>query len=66
MNKAAQEPVVIEKNGRPFVVMMSVKTYEQQAEEERKRAFLSLCDQLAATAKRNGMTEEILQSILAE
>jgi len=71
MDKAIREPVLIEKNGRPFVVMMSVEEYEKKAgqektERERKKAFLEFCDYIATTAKKNGMTEEILNSILAE
>jgi prevent-host-death family protein len=66
MNLAIAEPLIIEKNGRPFVVMMSAEAYEQQEEERRKLSFLALCDDLAATAMENGMTKEILQSLLAD
>lgn len=66
MEKAIKEPVMIEKNGRPFVVMMSVAEYEKKAADDRKQAFTKLCQELAATAKKSGMTGEILQSILAD
>ncbi len=66
MQKAVKEPIVIEKNGQPYVVMMSVEEYEKTATETRRENFVTLCHQLASTAKKNGMTEEILASILAE
>ncbi len=65
MARALKEPVIIEKNGRPTVVMMSVEAYDEVATHSRKKAFLDLCDGIAATAQKNGMTDEILQSILA-
>lgn len=66
MNTAIKEPVIIEKNGHPFVVMMSVEEYEKKAQENGKASFIALCHRLAATAKQNGMTEAVLRSILNE
>lgn len=64
MDQAIKEPVIIEKNGRPFVVMMSMEEYDKKLQENRKESFIKLCQELAAKAKRNGMTGEILNSIL--
>lgn len=64
MDIAMKEPVMIEKNGRPFVVMMSAEAYEKSAGDRHKESFIQLCETLALTSKRRGMTEEILQSIL--
>lgn len=66
MAQALHAPVMIEKNGRPMVVMMSAESYAQHDVQERKEAFLKLCDELADKARSRGLTEEILQSILAE
>lgn len=66
MEMAQKQPVMIEKNGRPSVVMMSAEAYDGKSKRQRKEDFVKLCDELAATAKRNGMTEEILKSILAD
>ncbi len=66
IEKAMRKPVAISKNGRPVVVMMSMEAYEAKEKNQGKEAFVKLCDELAATAERNGMTEEILKSILAE
>ena len=40
--------------------------YKEKARQEYRNDFIELCDKLSKTARRNGMTEEILKSILAE
>jgi len=46
--------------------MMSAEAYGGKSRQQRREDFIKLCHELAATAKRNGMTEEILKSILAD
>ncbi len=67
MDTAQREPVTIEKNGRPYVTMTSAVGYAISTAESRAKAkeeFFASARRLAAEAKRNGMTKEILQSIL--
>ncbi len=66
MENALKEPVVIEKNGRPYVVMMSVAEFEKSASRRHKESFLRLCHELGKRAEKRGMTPKILQSILRD
>jgi prevent-host-death family protein len=64
MESAIKEPVVIEKNGRPYVVVMSVDDYEKTASSRKKQAFVKLCKELANTSKNKGMTPKLLDVLL--
>ena len=64
MHAALKEPVMIEKNGQPLVVMMSAEDYQAVNKKQQAEAFVSLCAEMAKTAKKNGMTKEILEAIL--
>ena len=66
MEDARRAPLVIEKNGRPYVVMMSADDYKKNARAEQKESFIALCRNLAATAKSRGMTEDVLRGILRD
>ena len=65
LDKAQQEPVLIRRHDREVAVLVSPKDYArirqlQVAELNR------LAEEVSRQAKENGLTEEILQQILAE
>jgi prevent-host-death family protein len=66
MEMAQKQPVMIERNGRPAVVMLSVEEYEKRASDTGREAFLALCERLAEASTRRGMTGEVLAALLSE
>ncbi len=65
LDMAQQEPVVIEREGLPALVLSSMQTFQEKNKKSREE-FIALCDDMRETAMRNGMTEEILNEILSD
>ncbi|MBC6419772.1 MAG: type II toxin-antitoxin system Phd/YefM family antitoxin [Prochloron sp. SP5CPC1] len=59
------EPVVIEKEGRDDVVMMSMEEYQLISNPAVARLH-KLCEEVRAEAEANGLTEDKLAELLAE
>lgn len=69
MDAAQRGPVTIEKNGRPYVTMSAYTSYTPSTAESRAKAkeeMFASARRISDQAKRNGLTDEILQSILNE
>jgi prevent-host-death family protein len=62
---AQRAPVTITKNGRPSVVVMSADAYEWRRTPARERLRAAL-QRTRSEAARNGLTEEDLESLLAD
>lgn len=65
LKKGNSEPVMIRENERDAAVLLSPERY-QFLEKTATQEFIRLCNEMGATAKANGLTEEILNEILAE
>jgi len=56
-----REPVVVEKDGIPVVVILSFVDYEQLLREITMARFARLCQEAGLEAERAGLTEEQLE-----
>ncbi len=63
IDDAQHEPVVIQRQERDVAVILSMAQFERMRSGN-IRAFLELRDDIAAEAKRNGLTEEKLTALL--
>jgi hypothetical protein len=59
------QPVMVQREHEPVAVIVSMKDFEkfQRAQFDE---FFRFCDEVGSEAERRGMTEEILQNILAD
>ncbi len=65
IDDAQREPVVIQRQERDVAVILSMTEFERMRAGNVK-AFLEARNELAAEAKANGLTEQILASLLAD
>ena len=63
LDDAQREPVVIQRQERDVAVVMSIEEFERMRSAN-VRAFLDLRNEVAAEAKRNGLTEKKLKALL--
>jgi len=61
---AKREPVVIQRQKRDVAVVMSMEEYQRLAHLN-VAEFQRFCDQVGATAQKEGLTEEKLTELLA-
>ena len=64
LDSAQREPVTILKNGRPTAVMVSPEDYARMGGNRQR--IINLMEQMSKQAEENGLTPEILNSILNE
>jgi prevent-host-death family protein len=62
----SQEPVVVEKDGIPVVVVLSFPYYEQLLQELKLARFERLSRMAGLEAERQGLTEEQLEQEIEE
>jgi len=62
----SQEPVVVEKDGIPVVVVLSFPHYEQLLQELKLARFERLSRAAGLEAERQGLTEEQLEQDMEE
>ena len=62
---AQREPVTLRENDRDVAVILSVADY-QRLQTTELEAFGDFCDRMSAYAKSQGMTEQVLQELLAD
>lgn len=62
---AQRQPVVVTKQGRPAVVVMSTHEYESYQKQASDR-LVNLMRDMHAQAKQRGLTEEKLDELLAD
>jgi prevent-host-death family protein len=65
IDDAQREPVIIQRQERDVAVVISMQEYER-IRQGNVQAFLDARNELAAEAKRNGLTEEKLRELLDE
>lgn len=65
LEEAQRQPLVITRQGRDMVVVISIASYERLRGENIK-AFLQARRQLAAEAERNELTENDLRRLLRD
>jgi prevent-host-death family protein len=53
-----QKPIVLERNGTPVVVVLSLKQYEQLLQKAGLSVFEHLCQAAGQDALQQGLTEE--------
>lgn len=62
---AQRQPIVVTKQGRPAVVVMSTHEYESYQKQASDR-LVNLMRDMHAQAKQRGLTEEKLDELLAD
>jgi prevent-host-death family protein len=65
LDDAQREPVVIQRQERDVAVVLSMAEFERMRSGN-VRAFLELRNEVAAEAKRNGLTEKKLKALLGD
>lgn len=63
MDRAKREPLIVRKKGRDAVVMMSPEDYHK-IRQHNVQEFHRICAEISQSAKRKGLTPEILDDIL--
>lgn len=63
LDDAQREPVIIQRQDRDVAVVLSMAQFERMRSGN-IRAFLEARNEVAAEAKRNGLTEEKLAALL--
>jgi len=65
IDEAQREPIVIQRQERDVAVVISMAEYER-IHSSNVRALLDLRREIAAEAKRNGLTEKKLRALLSD
>ena len=65
LDAAQREPVVIRRQKRDVAVVLSADEYER-LRDFNAREFQRFCDQVSSQAAASGMTEEVLDELLAD
>ena len=65
LDDAQREPIVIQRQERDVAVVISMADFER-LRSANVRAILDARDELAAEAKRNGLTEKKLKALLED
>lgn len=65
LDDAQREPVVIQRQDRDVAVVVSMAEYER-IHSSNVQALLDLRKEIAAEARRNGLTEKKLKALLAD
>ena len=62
LQQDSSQPILLRENDRDAAVLLSPELYEEYLNSE----FTRICAKIGEEAKANGLTEEILNEILAE
>ena len=62
---AQRQPVTLTKQGRPAIVVMSIHDFESYQKQAGHR-LLDVMSRMQSQAKESGMTEEVLEGLLAD
>lgn len=65
IDDAQREPIIIQRQNRDVAVVVSMADFER-IHASNVRALLDLRNEIAAEAKRNGLTEKKLKALLAD
>jgi prevent-host-death family protein len=65
LDKAQQEPIAIQKQGRNAAVLLSYEEYERLTADPVRR-FQSICERIGCNAAERGLTDELFHEILAQ
>jgi prevent-host-death family protein len=65
LDKAQQEPIAIQKQGRNAAVLLSYEEYERLTADPVRR-FQSICERIGRNAAARGLTDELFHEILAQ
>lgn len=65
LDRAKNEPIAIQKQGRNAGVLLSYEEYERLTADPVLR-FQNICDRIGRNAKERGLTDEIFNEILMQ
>jgi prevent-host-death family protein len=60
---ARREPITIQRNGRPIIVMMAIEDYNQLSKSITS-SFKSFCDHVSDVAISKGLDQQTLEQLL--